>query len=218
MGFGIVPESDWQLCDRIGADRKRRLLNTPFDQILSRTVAEAELDDRKPDRYEHAPNLHRALFELRLPNEVVDLFHNGAGGYRAQYYIGVCEGENANRYTIDEMRGTPKKLLAMHHRPDCDWDFIEASLSDPWAKIWIHEGAWLSDNKPDDRNLVVDRWKQNASKISLQHRFESNWAQLTPDNEMGLDIKGGWIDENFTSAPSANKPNRSQEIHDFGYT
>ncbi len=218
MGFGIVPESDWHLCDRIGADRKRRLLNTPFDQILSRTVAEAELDDYKPDPCKHAPNLRRALFEFRLPNEVVDLFHNGAGGYRAQYYIGVCEGENANRYTIDEMRGTLKKLLTMHHGPDCDWDFIEISLSDPWAKIWIHESAWFTDNKSDDRNLVVDRWKQNASKNTLWHRFEFSWAQLTPDNETGLDIKGGWIDESFASAPSANKLHRSQEIHDFGYT
>lgn len=218
MAFGIVPESDWQLCDQIGTDRKRRLLNTPFDKILLRMVAEAKLDDYKPDPNDHAPNLHRALFELRLPSEVVDLFHNGAGGYRAQYYIGVHEGENANRYAVDKMRGALKRLRVMHHRPDCDQDFIEASLSDPGAKIWVHEGAWLSDNKPDDRKLVVDRWEQNASKGIWDHRFEPSWAQLTPNNETGLDIKGGWIDENFASVPSANKPHRSQEIRDFGYT
>ena len=219
MVFGIVPESYWRLRDRIGADRKSRLLKTPFNQILSRIVAEFVLADYLPDTHDRVPDLCRALVQIHVPKpQVVDLFHNGAGGLRAQYYIGVWEGEGANRYAVERIRDALRGRRAMHPNLDCDWDFIEASLSVPGAKIWIREGAWLTDNKADNRNLIVDQWEQNASRITVWPGFEPSWRQLTPDNETRLDIKGGWIDEGFASVPSANKPRRSQEIHDFGYT
>ncbi len=205
--------------DRIGADRKSRLLKTPFNQILSRIVAEFVLDDYLPDTHNQAPDLCRALVKVHVPDpQVVDLFHNGAGGLRAQYYIGVLKGEAANRYAVDRVRDTLRGRRAMHSNLDGDWDFIEASLSAFGAKIWIHEGAWLTDNKADIRNLIVDHWEQNASKITVWPGFEPSWSQLTPDNETEIEIKGGWINERFVSVPSANKPRRSQDIHDLGYT
>lgn len=43
--------------------------------------------------------------ELELPCAVVDLFHNGADGHRAQYYLSVEHGEAASRYLVQSLRG-----------------------------------------------------------------------------------------------------------------
>jgi hypothetical protein len=44
------------------------------------------------------------------------------------------------------------------------------------------------------------------------------WAQLTPDGETRLDLKGGYVNDNFHSIGVQMKPFRSRELHDLGYT
>jgi hypothetical protein len=190
-----------------------------FNKILLQIAEEFILEGYWSDVHRRSPALRRALIQIHMPKpEVVDLFHNGAGGYRAQYYVGVDVGEGANCCVVNILREALKERRETHPKLKCDWDFIDSSLSAPGAKIWIHEGAWLSDNSAANRNLSVDRWEKNSTGITLEHRFEPSWVQLTPGIESRLDLKGGWIDKTYASVPSANKPYRGQEIHDFGYT
>ena len=195
MAFGIVPDTEWHLKDRIGIDRKKRLLNTPLEEIISRIVTTAEFCDLKPEPYKKGLDLKlkRISFRLRLPSQIVDLFHNGAGGYRAQYYLSVSDGENASRCVITEVQESLKKRRAELSDIQCSLEFIEASLCHHQAKIWIYEGRWLTDNASADRNLVVDRWEESANTKIWPYRFEASWVQLTPDSEALLDLKGGWI-------------------------
>lgn len=218
MAFGIAPATEWQLEQRVGKARKRRLLETSFDSIVQQITEQTELHDYECEEVKKFPGSKRVWFKLILEPPVVDLFHNGAGGYRAQFYLDILQGEKANRCVIDSLLATLKCLCAARPKEDCSWEFIEASLCHHDAKIWIHEGAWLSDNRPADRNLVIDRWEQNAHKITLQHRFEPSWARLTPDSETRLELKGGCVDETINSIDVQLKPSRSLELHDHGYT
>ncbi len=218
MAFGIVPATEWQLERRIAKSRKRRLLDNSFDSIVQQITEQAELRDYGCEEIKKFPGSKRVWFKLILESSIVDLFHNGAGGYRAQFYLDILQGEKANRCVIDSLVTPLKCLSAARPKEDCSWGFIEASLCHHDAKVWIHEGAWLTDNRPADQNLVIGRWEQNAHKITLQYRFEPTWARLTPENETQLELKGGCVDETFVSIDVQVKPSRSLELHDHGYT
>jgi hypothetical protein len=164
------------------------------------------------------PGAQRILIKLALPSPTVDRFHNGASGYRAQFYFGAQQGEAANRRFIDSLLDRVENYCWTQPALGCSWESIEASLRHHDAKIWIHEGAWLSDNKPGDWNLLVDRWEKNADKITLAHRFEPSWARLTPDNEINLELKGGCLDRTLQPIDVLLKPSRSSQLHHHGYT
>jgi hypothetical protein len=100
----------------------------------------------------------------------------------------------------------------------CNWEFIEASLRHPDAKVWIHQGRWLRWKKRADRNLSVDTWLANAKTMPLRDKRIPIWAQLTPNGECQLDLKGGFVDEKLESIGKPPKPHRSKELSDFGYT
>jgi hypothetical protein len=218
MRFEIAPASEWRLEQNIGTARRKRLLETPFDSIVNRISEQATLRDYGSERIKKFPGSKRVWIKLILPRKIIDLFHNGAGGYRAQYYLGVEQGETANRYLINSLFRRLKKLCRESSKRTCTWNFAEASLSDSDAKAWIHQGTWLRTRKLADRILKVDRWIDNDKTLKSPDTNISIWAQLAPDCETGLDIFGGCIDENFHSIGKKLKPRRSQQLHDQGYT
>ncbi len=93
--FGIVSDSKWQLDGNIGAARKKRLQETSFESIVRQIISEAELSFFKRENNRHHPGFKRICITLAMPCKTLDLFHNGAGGYRAQFYDNVQQGERA---------------------------------------------------------------------------------------------------------------------------
>ena len=73
--------------------------------------------DHGQEKLSDHPGLKRVWLVLALSSETVDLFHNGAGGYRAQFYLGVRQGEDANRCVIDAMLGKLEGLCATQPNP-----------------------------------------------------------------------------------------------------
>ena len=218
MKFGIVPGTEWQLGRNVGIARKRRLLNTSFHSIVERVAGQARLYDCRRERIKAYPGSKRVRVKLIVPTQTLDLFHNGAGGYRAQFYLGIRQGEAANRHIITSLLVVLERLCGVRPKRGCCWDFIEASLRDPDAKVWIHQGSWLRWSKCTDRNLAVHRWETNGKMMILRNKNFPIWAQLTPDGEARLDLKGGCVDANFYSLGVQLKPCRSRELHDLGYT
>ena len=218
MTFGTAPDTKWHLTQNVGAARKRRLLETSFANIVQQITKQARLHGYGRQKSKVYPDSKRVRIKLVLPPQTVDLFHNGAGGYRAQYYLGIQQGEAANRYIIDCLLEKLKWMCSDQPKRGCCWEFIEASLRDPDAKVWVHQGLWMRHKRIDDRNLVVEAWLRNGNTLNLRKKAIPIWAQLTPDGETRLDLKGGCVNDKFHSIGVQLKPFRSKELHELGYT
>jgi hypothetical protein len=216
--FKSVAAAKWQLESNVGTGRKSCLLKTSFRSIVEQVTNKTALRDYGREKIRKFPGSKRVWIKLVLPRRVIDLFHNGAGGYRAQFYISVEQGEAANRYLINALHNRLKSLCKIHKKRGCDWEFVAASLRDPDAKVWIHQGTWLRAKKLNDRNLKVERWLQHERSQNSKIRAKAIWAQLTPNGETVLEIMGGCVDSNLKSIGKELKPKRSQELHRFGFT
>jgi hypothetical protein len=217
MNFVLIEPSIWRLSNRLDAGRKSRLLAIPFLEIVDRLVASVRWTRCHPQPLRTRDGYTRAELELKFPTDLADLFHNGAGGYRAQYYEDMELGERANRHAIEALFAKLKQLPIPKGEHDCEWDFIEVSLSDPDAKIWIsEEGPWYWNTSEEAQNLSVSRWLQNAPRIA-DRTFERWHPGLTPDDEPRLEIKGGALDDKLVGG-IVLKPFRSEDVHDLGFT
>jgi hypothetical protein len=116
------------------------------------------------------------------------LFHNGAGGYGAQFYESIRQGEQANRYILDRLSHIDREILKSRT-----------------AKIWIYQGQWLRRQRHAMRNLRVERWHRNFHVCPKLVRY----GYLTPDNETRLVIKG--------ESPKS-LDDRNERIYNYGYT
>jgi hypothetical protein len=214
--FQLISCSEWRLSGRITGERRKRLLATTFDEIIKRLQADS-LSVRRFNREfrDDRRGAHRAVVEITLSAATVDLLHNGAGGYRAQYYADPEIGEAANRTVIAALLPRLRSHIEGRNMRGCGWPFVEASLSNRHSKAWIHQGRWLRLRRHADRNLCIARWEANESKApkpSFKH-----WARLTPNREHRLLLMGGWLYDNLKSAGSL-KPARSRELHRHGFT
>ena len=113
---------------------------------MNKIVREAALEDLNRQSSDDVHGFFRARILLRVKPETVDLFHNGAGGYRAQFYCGVRLGDKANRTLLDKLIPTIGKQCRNRNKWTCPPDFVKASIADGSAKAWIHQGAtWPED-------------------------------------------------------------------------
>jgi hypothetical protein len=128
MAFGVVPKSEWKLSEQMDAERRRRLLETPYEQIVSRICREAEMAWAVWERSQRTRGLVRAELLLRASSETVDLFHNGAGGIRAQFLQGVEQGEDARRMVVNALLNQFASLVSGHTQPKYGWIAIRESL------------------------------------------------------------------------------------------
>ncbi len=218
MRFAVVSEDIWQLSAKIGPGRRKRLLETPFEEIVQRIVREARLGGHGRQGIKKHPSSKRVLLNLETSAEAIDLFHNGAGGYRAQFLIGVSQGIIANRFVIDALLNRLECLCKANPTRGCTWDFVERSLCDRDAKVWIYQGIWFRQCRLLDRHLFVERWRRNGEEMVLRRRRIPTWAKLTPSSETRLQLKGGCLDEAHRTIGVPTKSGRSEELHCFGYT
>ena len=205
--FALLSAEIWRLRPSIGAERQQRLLDTTFDEIVVQITANARIASCATVRSNEHPDYERVEIAIELPATVVDLFHNGAGGYRAQYYESLVAGEQANRHVID----------ALQELSRLDSGMASKSIRHGLAKIWIREGRWRDDNLEQDRNLEVKRWQNFAARHRTIPKLEPIWASLTPNRETYLEIKGAWVHK-ATRYVLDLKPSRSQTLHNWGFT
>lgn len=218
MQFHVLNAETWRLSNGIEPSRKKRLLKITFENIIDRIAREAKLIRCRPEKSRRPQGLMRIFITLEVSPEAIDLFHNGAGGYRAQYYVGEVLGLSANRYAVEALRSAIPRIFKPDARKPLLQDVLDKSLFDPTAKIWIHQGIWFRQSRLSDRNLLVERWIENGWNMKLEKQKLPIWARLTPPNENRLQLKGGWLDSNLISVGDVTKPNRARDLHCLGYT
>jgi hypothetical protein len=168
----------------------------------------------KRARLRDYPRYHRVEITLELKATIVDLFHNSAAGYRAQYYYRVKTGEWANQYVIRKLCPGVLQLLVDRGKRTCPVWWVERSLAHPEAKLWIHQGSWLRHARKSDGRLRIRRWL--AYKWAEKHK--DLWSSLAPGDETRIDIKGAPVALDGTPLSTSLKPTRGQQIHDAGFT
>lgn len=205
----------WDLNDKISRRRRRRLLcGLGFVDIVQSIAKQASVLTHKRKMIRDFRGYYRAEVTLEMPAEIVDLFHNSATGYRAQYYSSVKTSEMANRYAVRQLSKRVMQLLNGKHKRTCPPWWMEKSLLHPKAKIWIHQGRWLLIGRFSERNLFVKRWL-DSNPTKKKRRL---WATLTPMNETRIDLKGAPLTLTGRNLNASLKQNRSQEIYAVGYT
>jgi len=217
LAFVRVPRDEWRFDESVSGGRKDRLLNGPsYEQIIAQMVDESILISF---RQEHAreredPVFLRAVATLDVGTSAVDLFHNSASGYRAQYYHDKQLGKRANSFALSKLAPRVITLLADRLERTCPSWWVEKSLLDPHAKVWVHQGPWLF--RPM-RQLCVERWMKQQDLPDERRAKRAALASLAPDQESWLDIKGGFLTMQGDPLGSL-KPARTTDLHELGFT
>lgn len=171
----------------------------------------------KQNSLDKCSGYHRVEVVLEVERSTIDLFHNSRCGYRAQYYHSIRNGELANEYTV-RMLAPRAKFLAVTANITLPWTWVEKSLSDRQAKVWIHQGRWIREKRKSDRNFCVQRWAANLESPHPTVRKKALWGSLSAFGETKIDIKGGYVDSNGLPLGKSLKPDRSREIFELGFT
>src|SRR5262245_38985400 len=113
--FSLAPKDEWEIDQSVNVGRRNKLLGeTGFDEIVARLCAEAKLIHvRGPEPGEAGDKigLHRWSISLKVNPEIIDLWHNSRGGYRAQYYISQDAGEAANAHALKQLSTLAANLM-----------------------------------------------------------------------------------------------------------
>ncbi len=222
MRFRRVSSKDWSISDSVSPKRRSRLLRETFPKIVEllcttlKSVTARRAKNRCPLHGFAPKSLVRTELTFYFPRYVVDLFHNGAGGYRAQYYLSPKLGDHANAVCCKRLLAAVESARALHlQHQDAK---SRCSLNSAHAKVWIGEGRWLRERRIAIRSLTVRRWAEAEAKDKKTKKHQI-WAKLMPSDEDRIRLFGAWV-ERSTGRPIGrpSKPNRAKEISKIGFT
>lgn len=211
--FSKVSPATWRL------NSNRDWHCTSFEELVEQLVAQLNVEFLYRNEFKNQSwgSFYRPIVKINAGYDLVKAFHCAEFGYRAQYYLGENNGDEANRYFMG--KATPKILEGVEkiNKYTCKVNWVEKSLQSEHTKIWIHQGLWLRQNSRDIRRLKVDRWVKQICNPDSGFSKKAKWSQLVPQ-ENRLEIKGGFIKLNGDKLPIDPKPERASEIHRFGFT
>ena len=163
------------------------------------------------------PTHSRVVVKFAVDKDLVNLFHNAATGYRARSYASPEMGDEANALMVRSLAMRAEALLSSRSKRTCPLEWFTLSMSQPSAKVWIHQGLWLRHARCSDERLRVDRWFRHRHDEDVKARRRARWAGLLPDSESSLEIKGGFVSEQDVEIDSL-KPSRARDLHGYGFT
>ncbi len=216
--FVRVAQEDWRFGAHLGRRQKERLLSrVTYEQIIARIVRETRVVRHWRERARSKPKFFRVRVTVRVKSSTVDLFHNSVSGYRAQYYRSSKTGDRANAYALKRIARQITELLRDHTKRTCALWWVQRSLLDRDAKLWIRQRRWFRYGKRADRHLLVARWVKQQTRSNGEQRRKALWAGLTPNEETEIEIKGGFL--TLSGKPLGTlKRERARDIHKLGFT
>jgi hypothetical protein len=227
-------KAEWSF-QELSSDRIKMLSGCPPYSEIIRMITE-RIDTITfcfdEGRYEPVTGALRPLFYIKVGQELVDLFYNGVRGYRAQYYLSPENGEDANRYAIQQIE--PKLLETARNAnwcapdPNCSDNLLHmdeaeifASLRFPSAKIWGDETEGelsdvtkgLMDKTPPQ--IIAARWV--AATENLETQSKAAKGVKAPCLSI-LKFHGAFIIKNGKERIPCGKKMRSEDIHRYGWS
>lgn len=218
MKFTRIEPDEWRLDGAVPGARRRLLLEPPdYNEIVEHLLQDISLEDARCQRAEDSVKAYRVVTRLRTTPRAIDLFHNSAGGYRAQYLSSASLGEAANNYALLTLVPVVVSLL-LQKRVNFPSVVLDQSLRHPMTKIWIHQGRWLRCARRDQHVLKIPSWASRAASSEPRIRKLVRWGMLVPDEESSFVIKGGFVFMNGRHRLGELNKNRTQDIHTCGFT
>ena len=225
--FIRIPKKEWLFAASVESRRLKKLLNKDgFRRISDCLASKAKIVECKRAAYRTKKGYFRIEITIQANARTIDAFFNSRCGYRAQFYNSPKKGEEANAFAISKLLPVVRSFLQKHPKRTLPLDWVNKSLSDKEAKIWIYPGNWIrpfnQDGQKKYRNLCVERWAEEKQPPQSQEHKLSKLSKLAPDCETRLHIKGGWM--KLKGQPilqkqlKKNHKLRSKQLYNHGFT
>lgn len=156
-----------------------------------------------------------------LPSDLgvlVDRYHNGASGVRAQCLANIDLGNRALDVARDALRSRALDLVSTRGWPKPSITMVEASLGAESSKVWIYQGLWVRRARADARDLLVSTWHEHASNKVRKVRDLVRYGSKAPTDEHRIEVIGAWLDETGHPQPGKEPGLRATQIHQYGFT
>ena len=219
--FVVLPASKWLLRSDIAEERRRSLLHPPnFVEIVEQLRQSVRLRSARCERSSKNP-WTRVKAVLYVPPELgvlVDQYHNGASGVRAQCLKSIDLGDLALDVARDALRSRALELISTRGCPKPSMTMVEASLKAESSKVWIYQGLWVRRAKADARDLLVATWHEPAGNQDAKIRNLVRYGSKAPSDEHRIEVIGGWLDDSGTPRPGKEPGLRATQIHRYGFT
>lgn len=206
----------WKVADTVSSQRRDVLLQPTFEEILGEIISSAtcltgwERRANKCPILTHPPGtLVRYEMTFLTTSVASDLFHNGAGGIRAQYYVSEELGAEA---TTRAEATIARRLAELEPLPN-----EQAGLSvfhSTRANVWIVEDQWMKQSLPE---LCVPRWARPQTMDCVRYEKLRKWGSMMPVMPR-LEVKGAWLLDNHRPLEPTPTPDRCYELNTFGYS
>jgi hypothetical protein len=214
--FVRVPSDQWRIHES-GRTTSTLQSGPEYEEIVRLIASTAIVLDYQRQGRRGLARQNRVILRFAVDKRLVDLFHNAATGYRAQYYASPELGDEANTLVVRALAARAATILAGHSKRTCRLDWLKASLEQPSAKVWIHQGVWLRHARRSAEQLRVERWYRHRHDQDVAIRRRVRWGSLLPDSEGSLEVKGAFLDDQGAALESL-KPDRARELHEYGFT
>ena len=185
------------------------------DEVTSK-LGQYEVLPEGPEPCRDKPGFFRVSVGIPLGTELFDQFLNGNGGYRAQYFVGIPNGERFNRTLVDCI--APFIVAAEDlYRDKFDRKFCEQSLCGEFSKFWYSKD--ITD--PSAREYLL-----HLPEVIKVERWLNYWSQgakpwkglLAPRPESSQILLNGTFVDRTTGAAYEQKPERSRQLYQSGWT
>jgi hypothetical protein len=217
--FGFAPETQWRICENVDQARRDVLMaETPFEAIVAGLASGVSAISARREVHSKNKNYSRRRITIFTDDAFVDLWHNGRGGYRAQYLLSAGQGERANTYAVEALHAAVVPFFDARRRLN-GRDIKD--LQSPSAKIWIKEGLWWRHANWVTQ-IDVPVWNVTPKPTDAKLQRKAHAGRLLPNGDPRLVLKPIWRPDNSgQQQPSTvGKPPevRTEQIRIYGYT
>lgn len=158
----------------------------------------------------------RVSTNIPLSKELYDQIMNGSSGYRAQYFLGVGNGETFNSLLVASIAPIIVKSESLY-KDIFDPILCEKSLCGPFSKLWFSKD--ITDPSGNDfllglpEVIRVNRWVDYWEQIAKPRK-----GLLAPiPKNPSLILNGTFIDPS-SGEVYEQKPARSKQLNESGWT
>ncbi|WP_126452353.1 hypothetical protein [Sulfuriflexus mobilis] len=173
-------------------------------------------DGPEPYTGDKCKGFERVSVTIPVSERFYDQFFNGKGGYRAQYYLWIENGESFNRALVEAV--APLIINAEQlYNDKFARELCEKSLLGKYSKFWFSKD--ITDPSAEEylnrmkEGITVKRWLEYW-KNKQQPR--KGILLINPESKVIL-LNGTFVNMN-TDEECEQKPFRSKELYEKGWT